>query len=221
MPSFRDIPQFPRAHYEVDVAWRYLEEHLANWAETRDGAGGMDLSPDYQRAHVWTREQQIAYVEYQLQGGEVGRNVVFNSPDWMRSWKRVTELVDGKQRLEAVRCFLRDEFPVFGHLFSEYTDKITNLLTFKFRVCSLETREEILQLYLNINAGGTPHTQDELDRVRVLLAEARGETTPPAKKPRTKKAAVKKDDSWLAAARDGTLQNDLAERSAKARGRKR
>ncbi len=214
MPLFRDIPQFPRAHYEVDVAWRYVEDTLTSWADTAGGMGGLDLSPDYQRAHVWTREQQIAYVEYQLMGGEVGRNIVFNSPDWGRGYQRPTELVDGKQRLEAVRAFMRDEFPVFGHVFSAYTDKLTNLLTFKFRVCSLETREEILQLYLNINAGGTPHTKDELDRVRALLMEARGELPK-----RTKKAAKK--DSWLAAAADGSFQQDLAERSAKARGKRR
>lgn len=214
MPRFNDIPQFPRAHYEVDVAWRYVEDTLTQWADTSGGMGGLDLSPDYQRAHVWTREQQIAYVEYQLRGGEVGRNIVFNSPDWYRGYVRPTELVDGKQRLEAVRAFQRDEFPVFGHPFSAYTDKISNLLTFKFRVCSLETREEILQLYLNINAGGTPHTKDELDRVRALLAEAKGELPK-----RTQKAAKK--DSWLAAAADGSLKKHLAERSEKARGKRR
>lgn len=213
MPKFNDIPQFPRAHYEVDVAWRYLESTLEDWSQTVDGKGGLDLSPDYQRTHVWTRAQQAAYVEYQLRGGEVGRQIVWNSPDWGRGYERVTELVDGKQRLEAVRAFHRDEFPVFGSLFSEYTDKITNLLTFKFRVCSLETREEILQLYLNINAGGTPHTKDELDRVRALLAEARGEL--PKK---TRKAL--KPNSWGEAVESGEFQQHLAERSSKFRGKK-
>lgn len=174
MPRFNDISQFPHAHYEVDVSWRYIEETLKSWADTADGMGGLDLSPDYQRAHVWTREQQIAYVEYQLRGGEVGKNIVFNSPDWGHGYKRPTELIDGKQRLEAVRAFLRDEFPILGHLFSEYTDKLPQGLTFRFRVCTLESRAEILQLYLNINAGGTPHTPEELDRVRALLAETNG-----------------------------------------------
>jgi hypothetical protein len=174
MPKFRDIPQFPRAYYEVDVAWRYLEDHLKSWADDHGGKmGGLNLDPDFQRTHVWTREQQVAYVEYQLRGGEVGRNVIFNSPDWDRGYERPTELVDGKQRLEAVRAFMRDEFPVFGHLCSEHEDKLSSDFRFKFRVCKLESREEILQLYLNINAGGTPHTQDELDRVRALLEAER------------------------------------------------
>ena len=137
MPTFREIPQFVRAHHQVDVAWVYLEETLESWGSTEGGMGGIDLSPDYQREHVWTRKQQIAYVEYQLQGGEVGKAIVWNSPDWMGSWKRPTELVDGKQRLEAVRSFMRNEFPVFGYSFSDFTDRLDQMLTFKFRVCKL------------------------------------------------------------------------------------
>lgn len=171
MPSFRDIPQFPRAHYEIDVPWRYIEDTLDQWnLHGKDPQlGALVLDPDYQRAHVWTREQQIAYVEYQLQGGEVGRVIIWNSPDWMGSWKRPTELVDGKQRVEAVRAFVRGDIPAFGRLCNEYTGGMPIGLTFKFRVCKLETREEILQLYLNINAGGTPHTKSEINRVRALL----------------------------------------------------
>lgn len=183
MPKFSDIPQFPHASYEIDVPWRYLESHLASLDDRTDGMGGLDLSPDYQRVHVWTREQQIAYVEYQLMGGEVGKVLVFNSPDWGRGYKRPTELVDGKQRLEAVRAFLRDEFPVFGARYSEYEDVLPSTYSgFRIRVCVLNTREEILQLYLNINAGGTPHTAEELDRVRALLVEARGEQPKPKRK---------------------------------------
>lgn len=65
--------------------------------------------------------------------------------------------------LEAVRAFLRDEFTAFGSLRSEYTDHMRLHLGFKWRICGLATRAEILQLYLNINAGGTPHTQSELE----------------------------------------------------------
>jgi hypothetical protein len=67
--QYRDIPKFPTAHYQVDVTWDYLKSMLDGYAKDYD----LDLSPDYQRAHVWTREQQIAYVEYCLMGGEVSR----------------------------------------------------------------------------------------------------------------------------------------------------
>jgi ribosome modulation factor len=165
------IPQFPRAHYEVDVEWGYLESCLDRWGKQIDGKGGLDMSPEYQRDHVWTREQQVAYVEYVLAGGEVGRNITWNSPDWMGSWERPTELVDGKQRIEAVRSFLRGEFPAYGKR-SEPGDRFDLHCGFRFRVCALSERADVLRLYLNINAGGTPHTASEIERVRMLLAAA-------------------------------------------------
>lgn len=165
---FDQIPQLPRAMFACDVPWGMLEEHLARWVDD-----GLDLDPDYQRAHVWTSAQQIAYVEYMLRGGEVGRGVTFNCPGWLRGKRKRFELVDGKQRIEAVRAFLRGDIPAFGRLYAEYEDELSVDLSFRFRVCTLQTREEILTLYLNINAGGTPHSEEELNRVRAMLESER------------------------------------------------
>lgn len=40
---------------------------------------------------------------------------------------------------------------------------------FKINVNNLLTRREVLQWYVEFNSGGTPHTTEELDRVRALL----------------------------------------------------
>jgi hypothetical protein len=85
-----EIPQLPRAHYEVTVAWHSIERQLIGLA----GGCGLNLDPDYQRLHVWTEAQQVAYVEYILQGGEVGRNITWNADAWPLA-KAPLELVDG------------------------------------------------------------------------------------------------------------------------------
>lgn len=171
--NFSDIPQLPTAHYEIDVGWDYLERQLESWDDHSNGMGGLNLDPDYQRAHVWTPAQRIAYVEYMLSGGEVGKIITWNCADWGTTYQSPVELVDGKQRLEAVRAFMRNDLSVFGHLKSEFTGHLRIFNAgFKFRVCSLKTRAEVLDLYLNINAGGTPHTKEELERVWALRKEA-------------------------------------------------
>lgn len=173
MPSIRTIPQIPRAYYRVDVTWDLLEAHLARWQEM-----GLDLNPDFQREHVWTDAQRTAYVEWMLRGGESGRELHFNCPWWQRMQARRGEyrdfvIVDGKQRLEAVRRFLRDELLAFGYLRSQYVEKdLPWDLSFSFRVCSLDTRAKVLAWYLDFNSGGTPHTEAELARVRKLLENA-------------------------------------------------
>lgn len=171
---FRDIPQFPSARWAVDVPWTHLDGNL----ETLAGEGELRLDPDYQRAHVWTLEQQTAYVEFQLMGGELSRSIIFNAPYWTRHGvppeETYVELIDGKQRLEAVRAFLRGDLRVFGLRYGDFEDKLPTMEhRFRFQLCCLETREEVLQLYLKINAGGTPHSAAELDRVRKLLEEER------------------------------------------------
>ena len=171
--KFRDIPQFPSARWAVDVPWTHLEDNL----ETIRGGGELRLDPDYQRAHVWTREQQVAYVEFQLMGGGVSRTLIFNAPHWGQygvvAADTYVELLDGKQRLEAVRAFLRGDFPVFGTQYRDFEDKLPTMeYRLRFQICSLETRESVLQLYLKINAGGTPHSAAELARVREAFLEA-------------------------------------------------
>ena len=52
------------------------------------------------------------------------KTLIFNCPGWMIDFRGPYELVDGKQRLEAVRKFMRDELPVFGYIKGQYEDKL-------------------------------------------------------------------------------------------------
>lgn len=170
---YQDIPQFTRyPGYGVDVGWEYLEEHLDHYK-----AYNLNLDPDFQRGHVWTRQQQIAYVEYRLRGGFSGRELFFNHPGWNRGMKGSEEMVivDGKQRLEAVRSFMRGDFPAFGTFSHEFTDKTHSLShSFRFSINDLKTRAEVLQWYLDLNTGGTIHTDHEINRVREMLEKENG-----------------------------------------------
>ena len=164
--KFDDIKKFPQAHYEVTQSWRDVETWLGHYVEDLK----LDLDPDFQRPHVWTKKQQIAFVEYGLCGGEGGMVLYLNHPGWMASFKGDFVIVDGKQRLEAVRAFVRGDIPAFGHLCSEYTDRLgITSPSFRLRIACLKTRADMLRWYLGINAGGTPHRKEDLDKVRALL----------------------------------------------------
>ena len=165
---FRDIPQLTQtARYVVDTSWDYLESQLASY----DERGELDLNPPFQRAHVWDEEKQHRYVEYILRGGKSSRDIYFNQAGWMRGYDGPMYLVDGKQRLEAVRKFLRGELAIFeGCRFSDYTDRLPLEAGFRFHVNNLATYPEVLQWYLDLNDGGVAHTQEELDKVRQMLA---------------------------------------------------
>ncbi len=167
MPKFSEIPQFTsRGRYEVTIPWRDLVHVLDGYSKDFN----IDLNPDFQRGHVWTKEQQMRYVEFILRGGHGGRVILFNHPGWMKTFEGDMVLVDGKQRLEAVTKFLNNQMNAFGFLYCDYEDKL-NFTDhyFLFNVNNLKTRKEVLQYYLDFNSGGTVHTQEELDKVWTLL----------------------------------------------------
>lgn len=171
--KFSDIPQLPFASYRINVPWNSLIETLENWSSERKLAK-VDLDPDFQRAHVWTEEQQIAYVEYMLRGGFSGQDIFFNCPGWMSDFRGPFVLVDGKQRITAVLRFLNNEIMAYGYYYREYEGKIPWSVGFVFHVNNLKTRKEVLKWYLGMNSGGTVHTKDELNKVRDLLEKEEG-----------------------------------------------
>ena len=147
---------------------KYLEDQLKSMA---DGTL-LQLDPDFQRAHVWTEAQQSAYVEYLLQGGPSARIIYWACEGWQSTTTvGPMVLVDGKQRLEAVRRFLRNEIKIFGQYLEEFPDtvRVLHLNGLKFFVADLG-RKETLRWYIALNAGGTPHTSDEIKTVQALLA---------------------------------------------------
>jgi hypothetical protein len=174
---FRDIPSFTRsANYRINVGWSEIDGMLDGFrADSRVNGLSFDLDPDFQRGHVWTEGKQVRYVEFILRGGASSRDIRFNCPGWQGEGSYPGGrfvLVDGKQRLEAVRRFLRGEIRVFGCLFTDFTDRLPLQTGFVVHVNNLTTDAEVLQWYLDLNDGGVVHTQDELDRVRGLLAAA-------------------------------------------------
>jgi len=171
---FQDIPQFTKqGSWECDFQLDGLWHQVVKWQEE----DGLDLDPYFQRAHVWTESQQIAWLEFFLRGGKSGRVLFFNHPGWFRDWKGTPVIVDGKQRLEAIRRFIHDEIRVFGSLRSEFTDTLRMTHTMKLNMNDLRTRAEVLQWYVEFNSGGTPHTIEEIDRVRELLAKERADSS--------------------------------------------
>jgi len=169
---FQDIPQFTSSgSYQVNQMWDFLVEHVEEEIKR-----GLILSPDYQRGHVWTEDQQRAYVEYVLRGGRSGLDLWFNCPGWMRGYKGPYELVDGKQRLHAALKFLRNEMAIFpdeknpqGYFHGDFTDKLRMMVSFIWHVNDLPKRSQVLQWYIEMNAGGTVHAPEEIERVKGLL----------------------------------------------------
>jgi hypothetical protein len=168
------IRKFQYVGYKINISWDNLEYYLKRYIEKYN----LDPDPDFQRGHVWTETQQQKYVEFKLRGGSGSNEILFNCPGWLISYDGQMVLVDGKQRLEAVRRFMKNELEVFQEenegvgvkmidLF--YTPSFFTELNFVFAINNLEERKDILQWYLDLNDGGVVHTKEELEKVKTMI----------------------------------------------------
>ena len=165
---FKDIPQMTEnGSWECDFTLISMIKQIESW----DQEFGVNMNPDFQRGHVWTEQQQIAYVEFFLRGGQTARVIYFNNPNWNRYKDDADDMVcvDGLQRYTAIKRFVENEIMVFGHFFSEYEDSVRISNTIKINVNDLQTRKEVLQWYIDFNSGGTIHTDEQIGKVRILL----------------------------------------------------
>lgn len=168
---FRDIPQFTR-----DGSWQsdFPIEYLVKFLDTEIEELNLQLNPKFQRGHVWTEEQQVAWLEYFLKGGKSGRIVYFNNPSQHISVKdglyNDYVCVDGLQRITAIQRFMNNEIKVFGSYYKEYEDT-TRIAThtIKVNINDLKTEREVLQWYVDMNSGGTPHTKAEIEKVKKMI----------------------------------------------------
>lgn len=168
--KFSEIPQLTRyGNCEYDFSLKNLVDFVEKEIEEQ----GLNMNPDFQRGHVWTEKQQISFVEFFLRGGKTGRVIYFNNPKWNCSTNGGSYsdyvCVDGLQRYTAIKRFLNNEIKVFGSYYSEYEDTIRDTNTIKVNINDLKSKKEVLQWYLEFNAGGTPHSDTEIQKVKKLL----------------------------------------------------
>jgi len=169
--SFQEIPQFTRSgSYATDVPL----DRVSKWIKGEQEESGLVLNPEFQRGHVWTEKQQILYMEFVFRGGRTGKDLYFNYPSIHHHVPKGSYndyvCVDGLQRLTAIQKFFSSELKVFDSYFSEYTDRIRIFMnTIRIHINDLKTEEEVLKWYLEMNTGGTPHSESEIARVQAML----------------------------------------------------
>lgn len=162
--------QWPRTGGRENLSMRSLVKRLT-------GEDPLTV-PDYQRGHVWTDDQCARFVGFLAEGGEP-------PPIYVQRWPirmdLPDEILDGLQRITAIRRFLDGEVPM------ELTDGTRMYLrdldaesqrllvgnagpSLVLQYVLYETRADVLDMYLRLNRGGTPHSDAEIDRVRALRA---------------------------------------------------
>lgn len=179
MDMLRPMPQPSK---EFSVSFKYLDSWLDQEREISRTKGGVfDLNPDFQRGHVWTDDQASHYVLNAIRG-MAPTTIMFNSPNYDgRRGKQPGDMhdfdfvcIDGLQRLTAVRRFMSDQLPLPSGHFLKDLGKASGILSrihlrFNVQIFVFSLKKDLIQFYLDLNTGGTPHTTEEIQRVRAML----------------------------------------------------
>lgn len=161
----------------IRASWtQYRATHhvpVGAFVDSRLRSPHMNLAPDYQRGHVWTRRQSELFVGHIIEGGTSPAFIIHE--DWHGL---EMEMVDGQQRARALLAWFDGDIEAeitSGERvrYADATETEARMLRFS---CGLVERvgswprAERLRLYLRINSGGTVHTDAEIRRVREMLS---------------------------------------------------
>lgn len=119
---------------------------------------GFDFKlPDFQRTLVWTLEQKIKLIESLWVGIPIGTYTVNESNNDI--FDRL--LIDGQQRINAIKEYVNNEFMVYGLFYSEVNDKKFTNSQFPCYVTQSDDIEYLKNYYNLMNFGGTAHNEGQ------------------------------------------------------------
>lgn len=133
---------------------------------------GVDFDVDYQRDHVWGIDDKIALIDSIFNNIDIGKFVFIRRDFGVED--KLFEILDGKQRLTALKEFYEDRFKYNGFFFSELSnadkDKFENHgITYGY----LENPDKraIFESFIKLNTCGKPMNVKHIQKVKKLLNE--------------------------------------------------
>ena len=162
------------AERNMDYPWPDVAHYLTKMGQ---GYGGLDMSPDFQRGHKWTPEQQVRFIESALRGAAPRNSfmIQFNCPNWNEDdipsdLPRGLQCIDGLQRYTAVQAFMSGELQPFGLTLHDLQGSkfSPDRIHFHVGIFVFQKKVDLLNHYLDFNGAGVAHEPAELERVRAM-----------------------------------------------------
>lgn len=135
----------------------------------------------YQRGHVWQLENKQALIESIYNGVDCGKIIVRE-----RDWDEIDDLeaaglefafydvVDGKQRLTAVKEFIDGVYPdIYGNYFSDLSNHAQNKFLqtqlISFTQMKPNSKDaDVIKTFLRMNFSGIPQSKEHLDYLKSI-----------------------------------------------------
>lgn len=130
---------------------------------------GVDFEPEYQRDYVWEDEDKVNLIDSIFHNLDIGKFAFVKTE--MKEHRY--EVLDGKQRLNAIKEYFEDKFPYKGKYFSDLSIREQDFFEDKsIAVAEVDTsdRKTILHYFLMLNRTGKTMGEKDLKKVEEMLA---------------------------------------------------
>jgi hypothetical protein len=137
---------------------------------------GIDYTPEYQREYVWNLEDKVALIDSIMHNIDIGKFTFIELPykESIKREGRSFEVLDGKQRMNALIGFYEDRFTYRGKKFSELS--FIDRHKFEDHHVSFAhlqnlNREQILRTFVKLNTAGKVMDQLHIEKVKKIWEE--------------------------------------------------
>jgi hypothetical protein len=168
VPAGAPVTAFNQPRLET----QYHTQELRGFLHVIYRRGVID-SPEYQRDYVWTLEDKRRLIRSVFEKTDIGKFVTMSH----KFPEDRLEIIDGKQRINALREFREGRFTFEGaSWFDLSTSDQTHFGLHMVQVTELDRervkRSDILRLFLTLNAGGVPQTEEHIQKAKALYEAA-------------------------------------------------
>jgi hypothetical protein len=136
----------------------------------------------YQRDFVWTIEQKQLFIESMYKRINCGMIIVrkHDYEDIKKEFKKGNydisfyDIVDGKQRLNAIHSFINNEFPdLHGNYFNDFSEDAIRSFSRILNIAYAEmngntTDKSVINTFLNVNFTGVPMSKEHIEYVQKI-----------------------------------------------------
>lgn len=155
-------------HQKDDIRLNYSQRTISSLlCSFYSDHSAIETQPDYQRDLVWTKKQKESLIDSIFRNIDIGKFTFINIL-YEDGCPYHLEVLDGKQRIQAIIDFYECRFTYKGKTFNDlhWRDRLHfENYNISWGECSPLTNEQKYRYFLKLNVGGTPMDQKHIDKV--------------------------------------------------------
>ena len=132
---------------------------------------GLDMNPKYQRDYVWSRKDKEALIDSIYKNVDIGK-FVFVKLHFGGEFSY--EILDGKQRVNAIKEFYEDRLTYKGLKYSELSSRDRgHLENYHIATCTVSecSTKQKLKIFYKLNISGKVMDKKHLDKIEKMIEE--------------------------------------------------